>query len=49
MLTWSDAVVADAAPRLGLLVAELVGFQLVLVGVYVWYKRRRSRASKKFL
>ncbi|KAK3626763.1 hypothetical protein LTR56_019581 [Elasticomyces elasticus] len=38
-----------SAPRMGWFVFMILGFQVVLVGGYVVYKRRRDRMPKKYL
>jgi len=42
-------VVSGNAPRMGLFLFVVLGFQAVLAGLYVLYKRRRSMAPKKYL
>ncbi|KAK3112052.1 hypothetical protein LTR53_012073 [Teratosphaeriaceae sp. CCFEE 6253] len=38
-----------ASPRMGMFVFIVLGFQVLLVGAYVEYKRRRDRMPKKYL
>lgn len=44
-----NEIVTGSAPRIGFFVFVIIGFQLLLVGVYIWYKRRRANAPKKYL
>jgi lectin, mannose-binding 1 len=44
-----NEIVSTSAPRMGLFVFILICFQLGMAGAYVWYKRRRANAPKKYL
>ncbi len=42
-------VIRASAPRMGMFVFVVLAFQVMLVGAYVVYKRRRDRMPKKYL
>jgi mannose-binding lectin 1 len=44
-----DEIVSTSAPRMGFFAFVFIMFQLSLVGLYIWYKRRRAHAPKKYL
>ncbi len=44
-----DIVIHASAPRMGMFVFVVLAFQVMLVGAYVVYKRRRDRMPKKYL
>jgi mannose-binding lectin 1 len=44
-----DEFVSTSAPRMGFFAFVFIMFQLSLVGLYIWYKRRRAHAPKKYL
>lgn len=45
----NDAVVTASTPRMGFFIFAIIAFQLLLVGAYIVYKRRRANMPKKFL
>ncbi|KAL1961138.1 hypothetical protein VTO42DRAFT_3083 [Malbranchea cinnamomea] len=42
-------MILSSTPRMGLFIFFVLSFQLLLAGLYVWYKRRRANMPKKFL
>ncbi|EEA29043.1 hypothetical protein TMatcc_002593 [Talaromyces marneffei ATCC 18224] len=42
-------MITATTPRMGLFIFVVIAFQLLLAGVYVYYKRRRNGMPKKFL
>lgn len=47
-LTYWWAVITGSAPRMGFFIFLVLGFQVVLLGAYVMYRRRRD-TPKKYL
>ncbi|KAL4968289.1 putative lectin family integral membrane protein [Aspergillus stella-maris] len=42
-------VITASKPRMGFFIFALIGFQILLAGAYIIYKRRRANMPKKFL
>ncbi|KAL2011306.1 hypothetical protein VTN00DRAFT_4024 [Thermoascus crustaceus] len=42
-------IITTSSPRMGLFIFLIIAFQLLLAGLYVYYKRRRANMPKKFL
>lgn len=42
-------IITTSAPRMGMFVFVVIAVQIMLVGVYIVYKRRRDNAPKKYL
>jgi len=42
-------VVTGSAPKMGMFVLLVVAVQVVMLGVYIVYKKRRDSAPKKYL
>ncbi|KAL4939292.1 hypothetical protein BDV06DRAFT_199195 [Aspergillus oleicola] len=42
-------VITASTPRMGFFIFALIGFQVLLAGAYIIYKRRRANMPKKFL
>lgn len=47
--TFSNTVISTSAPKMGMFIFVVIAFQVMLVGAYIVYKKRRANAPKKYL